>query len=135
MARHETPFHKLWTSRFCESDRLGMEQVHTWHTQLISECGDKTWTRLVINNWLGNPISSQEEANAIVSWLAEAGDPQVFLTRRGLSHISFGVQVWCVSPDVQLMVHMMAAPVVPIKTEFTPEQFADQTLTMLNWKI
>ena len=135
VTRRKKPFHKLWTSRFCGTSKLDAHTIRTWHTQLISECGDKTWTRLVIPSWQGNPISSQEEAHAIVSWLAEAADPQVFLTRRGSSHISLGVQVWCVSPDVQLLVHMMASPVMHLKTTFTSYQFAVHTLTMLNWML
>lgn len=133
MAKRKKPFHKLWTSRFCESGKLDAHTINTWHTQLITECGDQTWTRLVVPKWQDKPISSVAQAQQIATWLAESADAQVFLTRRGVCHISVGVQVWCTSPDVQLLVHLMATPVMHLKATFTSDQFAEHALTMLNW--
>lgn len=132
--RQVTPFHKLWTERFWDSGRLNSQKVNYLHAELTEHCGDQTWTRMVINNWQGSTFESMVDVTNCATWLAEAGDPQVFLTRRGITDYAWGVQIWCVKSDVQLLVHMMSAPVLHVRS-YTQEQFAEHTLTMLNWKL
>jgi hypothetical protein len=125
-------FHATWTDRFWTSKRVYQDQVAEWHAQLMDQAGHNNWTRMIVNNWQSNGITTAHQVLQIAKWLADAADPQVFITRRGRSAASFGAQIWCQTSDVQLLVHMMAAPVLQVKM-FTPEQFSDHTLTMLNW--
>lgn len=87
---------------------------------------------MVITNWAGKPFNTLHDVDVVVNWLAECAHPHVFCARRGRSHLSVGVQIWCVAPETQLLVHMMASPVLHMK-EYMPDQFASQLNLMLGW--
>lgn len=124
-------FHKLWTHRFWASTQT--QDVQNWRSEFLTAHGDWTWHRLIIDNWSGVPFESMGQVLSVVKWLSEAGDHLVFASPRGRSSVIAGVQIWCVSPEVQLLVHMMAAPVLQVKV-FTPEQFAAHLDVMMSWR-
>lgn len=79
---------------------------------------------------MGKPFGSAAQVQDLVNWLAESGGPLVFAARRGRSDVTLGVQIWCGGPEPEFLVHMMAAPVLQVKT-YTPDQFACQLELML----
>jgi len=128
------PFSALWTHRFWSSDVKTVFQLEMWHTEFMNSHGDCTWTRMVISNWMGVPFTKSSQVVAVASWLAEAGHSDVFCTRRGRSDVHAGVQVWCTHNECQLLTHMMAAPVLHVKT-YNPELFSSQLQLMLRWML
>ena len=126
------PLHERWTQRFWLTRLRPQAQLTAWHAEFMKAQPDLIWTRLIIDNWLGSPLVDAEQVLEIAAWLADAGDPLVFVTPRGRSGVSAGAQVWCVRSDVSLLVHLMAAPVIQTRT-YSPTEFDSQLELMLNW--
>jgi hypothetical protein len=124
-------FHERWTHRLWSSGHS--HEVVDWCEEFMAEHGDHTWHRLIINNWSGVPFDSMSQVFSVVKWLSEAAHPAVFASPRGRSSVIAGVQIWCVSPEVQLLVHMMASPVLQVRT-LTPEELASHLELMLTWR-
>jgi hypothetical protein len=108
--------------------------VCAWHTELMLTHGTCDWRRIIITNWGGKPFESDAQVHAVVNWLAQSAHPVVFAARRGSSHVTAGVQIWCVNPETEFLVHMMAAPVKLVRS-YTPDQFASQLELMLGWMV
>lgn len=136
VARNKTPpaFHRLWTQRFWNTRRVTDDLVCEWYDEFMQSHGACDWRRFVITNWMGKPFASDQEVLQAVCWLAESGHPQVFASRRGRSHAHMGAQIWCMHPESEFLVQLMASP-VKLVTSFTPEQFAGQLELMLGWLV
>jgi len=90
------------------------------------------WHRVVCNNWWGKPITDLAHVFKITRELNQLGHEQFFITRRGVSSASYGVQIWCAEPEMPFVIMMCASPVVSMRS-YTPDQFEDQIMTMCTW--
>lgn len=92
----------------------------------------KPWHRVICNNWLGKPITDTTHVFMIESALRSMGHEYFFISRRGVSHASYGIQVWCSEPEIAFVILLHASPILHMRS-YTPEQFEDQISTMLTW--
>lgn len=98
-------------------------------------CGHahRPWTRLVCNNWLGEPIANTEQVFQIAGQLVHMGYDDFFISPRGITDATYGIQIWCTQPEMQFVIMLHAAPVVSMRS-YTSEQFEDQIRTMCSWR-
>lgn len=89
--------------------------------------------RVIANQWLNRKFESKRDVESAMLWLGQNKTGLFFCTPRGNSNLEYGLQFWLTHADDVFLVHMMAAPVVQIRT-FTAEQFAAHLTTMLAWQ-
>ena len=103
-----------------------------WRNKLLTQ-HQGTWTRTVINSWLGQPMQTMQDLKLMVNWCQLCMGNFWFVCPRGENSISLGVQIWTTCVEDSFLIQIMSTPIIPLR-HWDHDSFEQQLDTMLHWK-